>query len=64
MAALVASVISCDGGAPTSQEESDFRMMIRLWPAHHNNPELSSRLIQAFKEYDFCDEVWFCGEGP
>ena len=64
MAALVASVISCGGGAPTSREESDFRMMIRLWPAHHNNPELSSQLIQAFKEYDFCDEVWFCGEGP
>ena len=36
--------------------------MLRLWPAHHEDAILSEELLNALKEYDFCDEVWFCGQ--
>jgi len=42
----------------------DFRMMIRLWPAHHNDSTLTEQLLEAFRKYDFCDEVWLCSDGP
>ncbi len=42
-------------------EKPNFKMIIRLWPDHHNNPELSDQLIDALKKYpNFCDEVWLC----
>lgn len=46
------------------RDTSLFRMMIRLWPEHHMDPELSQQLIDALLQYDFCDEVWFCGSLP
>lgn len=50
--------------ADTAAADDDFRMMIRLWPAHHDDPALTDRLIDAFRAYDFCDEVWLCTDGP
>ncbi|MBR4755599.1 MAG: hypothetical protein IK076_01505, partial [Bacteroidales bacterium] len=44
--------------------DDGFRMMIRLWPAHHNDPTLTDQLLEAFAKYDFCDEVWLCSDGP
>ena len=44
--------------------QDDFRMMIRLWPAHHDLPELTDQLILSLKKYDFCDEVWLCYNDP
>ena len=57
-----AALVSCGKDKPASSEESDFRMMLRLWPAHHDDAVLSEELLNALKEYDFCDEVWFCGQ--
>ena len=61
---LLSPLISCGDSGSTSQDKSDFRMMIRLWQGHHNNPVLSEELLKAFREYDFCDEVWLCAEDP
>lgn len=64
MAAAVTAAIlaSCDG--KPAQEPSDFRMMVRLWPAHHKDTVLTDQLLEAFRKYDFCDEVWLCSDGP
>ena len=63
-AAAVAAAILSSCGGQTAQEPSDFRMMVRLWPAHHNDTTLTDQLLDAFRKYDFCDEVWFCSDGP
>ena len=63
-AAAVAAAILTSCGGQTAQEPSDFRMMVRLWPAHHNDTTLTDQLLDAFRKYDFCDEVWFCSDGP
>lgn len=47
-----------------TSEESDFRMMIRLWDDYSNNPLMTDALLDAFAQYDFCDEVWFKAETP
>lgn len=44
--------------------DDDFRMMIRLWPGHHDNPDLTDSLLEALQKYPFCDEVWFCTNDP
>lgn len=46
------------------RDTSLFRMMLRLWPDHHMEQELSEQLLDALQQYDFCDEVWFCGSLP
>ena len=48
----------------TKGDTTLFRMMVRLWPAHHTDPDLSKDLLDALDEYRFCDEVWLCGEMP
>ena len=59
-----AALASCMSQSTGEQEQSDFRMMVRLWPVHHNDSTLTDQLIAAFREYDFCDEVWLCSETP
>lgn len=46
------------------EQDSDFRMMIRLWPEFSDNPEQTDALIDAFRKYDFCDEVWLKAQTP
>ena len=48
----------------TSPADDDFRMMIRLWTQHHDDTLLTAQLLDAFEQYDFCDEVWLCINGP
>ena len=44
-------------------QESDFKMILRLWPAHHNDTILRDDLLLALNEYSGTfDEVWFCME--
>lgn len=44
------------------QNEMPF-MMIRLWPEHHNNPQLLDQLLYALtRNRAACDEVWFATE--
>ena len=59
-----ATLFCCTPGPDRKAAESDFRMMIRLWPAHHNDSTLTEALLEAFRKYDFCDEVWLCSDGP
>ncbi len=59
-----AALASCSSPSTGEQEQSDFRMMVRLWPVHHNDSTLTDQLITAFRKYDFCDEVWLCSETP
>ena len=43
--------------------ESDFKMILRLWPAHHNDTVLRNELLLALQKYSGTfDEVWFCME--
>ena len=43
--------------------DSNFRMHLRLWPAHHNDTELQDQLIDALKEYpSLWDDAWLCME--
>ena len=38
-----------------------FKMIVRLWPAHHTDSLTSVQLLEALHKYPhFCDEVWFC----
>ena len=62
LAALCAALLC--GCSDKKAEDSDFRMMVRLWPAHHNDTTLTDQLLEAFRKYDFCDEVWLCSETP
>lgn len=51
------------GGQPEKTEETDFKMIMRLWPAHHNDTSLRNELLLALREYPGTfDEVWFCME--
>ena len=44
-------------------QESDFKMILRLWPAHHNDTVLRNELLLALRDYTGTfDEVWFCME--
>ena len=44
-------------------ENSPFKMLLRLWPSHHQNDTLRSDLLQALQEYPkLWDEVWLCME--
>jgi len=64
-AAAIASLFltSC-GRAPETTSPDDFRMMVRLWPAHHDDTLMTRKLIEELAEYDFCDEVWLCFNDP
>ncbi|MBR5704186.1 MAG: hypothetical protein IKX45_08055 [Bacteroidales bacterium] len=56
---LALLLVSC-----ARESKSDFRMMIRLWSDYSDSPEMTDALIDAFRKYDFCDEVWFKAETP
>jgi hypothetical protein len=44
-------------------DPSAFGMILRLWPAHHNDEELRDDLIEALKKYNGTfNEVWLCQE--
>ena len=44
-------------------DPSNFGMILRLWPAHHNDEELRDDLIEALKRYKATfNEVWLCQE--
>lgn len=44
-------------------DESEFKMILRLWPEHHRNNTLRDDLVQAMRAYSgLFDEVWFCME--
>ena len=60
----LASVILPGCASDVAREDDDFRMMVRLWPAHHDDPALTDQLLEAFRKYDFCDEVWLCANEP
>lgn len=57
---LMALLLACCA----RETPSDFRMMIRLWSDYSNDPAMTDELIDAFRKYDFCDEVWFKAETP
>ena len=61
---LLTSGCARKAGTTTTPADDDFRMMIRLWSAHHDDTTLTAQLLDAFKKYDFCDEVWLCTNGP
>lgn len=66
-AAVIVSLSLCGRDrkpAATTEADDDFRMMLRLWEVHHENPAMTDRLIEALEEYDFCDEVWLCSNTP
>ena len=46
-----------------SSDASDFGMILRLWPAHHNDEALRDDLVDALKKYSGTfNEVWLCQE--
>ena len=46
-----------------SKDASDFGMILRLWPAHHNDKVLRDDLVDALKKYSGTfNEVWLCQE--
>ncbi len=46
-----------------ANDASDFGMILRLWPEHHNNEQLRDDLVAALKKYSGTfNEVWFCQE--
>lgn len=45
---------------PSADESEEFKSIIRLWEAHHENGELNAELMDAIAKYpDSCNEVWF-----
>lgn len=59
LCAVLLSFNSCS----SAPEKSHFKMIVRLWPHHHNDSVVSNQLIEALQKYpDFCDEVWLCPE--
>jgi len=47
----------------TETTPSDFKMILRLWPDHHNDTVLRGDLLQAMRTYpNTFEEVWFCAE--
>ena len=61
---LLAAGCSQRPGLGTEEASDDFRMMIRLWPTHHDDTLVTAQLLDALKKYDFCDEVWLCTNDP
>lgn len=55
---------SSQAGGNAEAADDGFRMMIRLWPMHHDDPALTDQLIKALGKYDFCDEIWLCSNDP
>ena len=66
LAVLLLGVFSCQkNGVKQPEGCPEFKTIIRLWPSHHENEELSRQLIEAFRQYpDACDEVWLCTALP
>ena len=68
LAATVLLIAGCSSPkervAGTKPADDGFRMMVRLWPQHHEDSLLTAQLLDAFRKYDFCDEVWFCSNDP
>ncbi len=48
---------------PADAEPSDFKMILRLWPEHHNDTVLRDELLLAMQKYPKTfEEVWLCAE--
>ena len=48
---------------PVRTADPEFKMILRLWPDHHNDTSLLNDFLQALEKYpDACDEVWLCME--
>lgn len=57
LAALLAVGFAAHADKPAKPQ---FKMLLRLWCPHHDDPKLAADLIKALKQYPhFCDEVWF-----
>ena len=66
---LVLVMFCSQRGFARTQERPDgcplYKSIIRLWPKHHEDEELSRQLIKAFRQYPkACDEVWMCTALP
>ncbi len=62
LAALFAGLFcACAPESGTVQEDApEFKMIVRLWTHHHEDPELAAQLLDALRKYPGCaDEVWF-----
>ncbi len=57
-------LVACGSSSfKSDMEESDFRMHLRLWPAHHNDCQLRDELMDALAKYEgLFDDAWFCME--
>lgn len=57
IATVLAVGVSAHADKPSKPQ---FKMLLRLWCPHHDDPKLAADLIKALKQYPhFCDEVWF-----
>ena len=57
------SLAACRSPKTGDTADSEFKMIVRLWPDHHNDTLLLEELLSAVEKYpDACDEVWFCME--
>lgn len=65
MALGLMGIGSCQKTEPARPKDCpEYKSIIRLWPAHHEDKELGEQLIEAFRQYPgTCDEVWFCVSG-
>ncbi|MBR5484395.1 MAG: hypothetical protein IKV18_06820 [Alistipes sp.] len=62
---LLLVLSSCDKTSrpDPATDPNDFGMILRLWPAHHNDEQLRDDLVEALKKYSGTfNEVWFCQE--
>ena len=60
---LILTALAATGIFGTAKTQSNFKMLLRLWPHHHTNDSLKAELLQALKTYpDLWDEAWFCME--
>ncbi len=55
--------LTITGIAEGTKPQSDFKMLLRLWPHHHTNDSLKNELLKALQAYPgLWDEAWFCME--
>ena len=53
------SLAACRSPKTGDTADSEFKMIVRLWPDHHNDTLLLEELLSAVEKYpDACDEVW------
>ncbi len=63
ISALILLMACGDPSPKPTNETSNFRMHLRLWPAHHNDDELRDELMDALAQYEgLFDDAWLCME--